>query len=225
MKAEGENTLQETVRWDGGVGWLAYPEERMQRTSTALAVDDDVWVIDPVDAPELDDLLDEFGDVAGVVLGLDRHFRDAEAIARRHEVALYAPAWMSGVRKEVNVPIERFGDELAATGIQAITVRNNSVPSWQEVALYRESDGTLVVPEAVGAGGFFVVGDERLGVHPMLRPFPPRETLGSLSPDRVMTGHGGGVAERAAEALADALAGSRRRAPGLYAKTLKMFLG
>jgi hypothetical protein len=42
MKAEGRHELEETIRWDDGVGWIAYPDERMERTSTALAVDDEV---------------------------------------------------------------------------------------------------------------------------------------------------------------------------------------
>jgi hypothetical protein len=217
----GDPDLHETLRWENGVGWIAHPDERMQRASTALVDGDDVWVIDPVDAPGLDDLLAEFGDVAGVVVGLDRHFRDADTVASRHDVAVHAPSWMSGVREEVNAPIERFDSYLADTDIRAIRVRDSSVPPWQEVALYREADGTLVVPEAVGAGTFFLVDPERLGVHPALRLFPPRQALGSLSPKRVLTGHGGGVEDRATEALRDALAGSRTRAPKLYAKLFR----
>lgn len=224
MKGEGPNELEETIRWDGGVGWIAYPEETIQRASTALAVGDDVWVIDPVDASDLDALLAEFGEVAGVVVGLDRHFRDADEIASRHDVAVHVPEWMTDVEEEVSVPVERFGGELAETGIRAIKVRDSTVPRWQEVAFYRETDGTLVVPEALGTAEFFVVGAERLGVHPMLRPFPPRKPLGSLSPDRVLTGHGGGVSVAAAAVLDDALAGSRRRAPRLYLKMLRSFL-
>lgn len=224
MKEAGPNELQETVRWEGGVGWIAYPEERMQRTSTALVVEGDVWVIDPVDAPELDALLADLGEVAGVVVGLDRHFRDADDVASRHDVAVHAPVWMTGVEDEVSVPVERFDDELAETGIRTIKVRDSTVPSWQEVAFYRERDGTLVVPEAIGAGGFFLVGDERLGVHPLLRLFPPRDVFGTLSPDRVVTGHGGGVETDATAALEDALAGSRRRAPRLYLNLLTLFL-
>ncbi|MFB6081509.1 MAG: hypothetical protein ABEJ67_01680, partial [Halanaeroarchaeum sp.] len=65
--------------WDAGVGWQAHPEETMQRTSHALAVDGDVWVIDPVDAEGVDDLVSDLGDVVGVVVLLDRHQRDADA--------------------------------------------------------------------------------------------------------------------------------------------------
>ena len=58
LKAAGDARLHEIDRFDGGVGWIAYPEETMERASHALAVHDEegdadeVWVIDPVDAPE-----------------------------------------------------------------------------------------------------------------------------------------------------------------------------
>jgi hypothetical protein len=57
----------------------------------------------------------------------------------------------------------------------------------------------------------------------MWRLAPPSK-LKRLTPDRVLVGHGRGVTDDAAGALADALSGSRGRTPGLYAKTAKMFL-
>ena len=62
MKGDGEADLHEIDRFDGGVGWIAYPDEAMERASHAVAVPneesetDDVWVFDPVDAPGLDAL-------------------------------------------------------------------------------------------------------------------------------------------------------------------------
>ena len=45
-------------RWDGGVGWIAHPEERGRRASHAIRGEDgDVGVFDPLDAPGVDDLL------------------------------------------------------------------------------------------------------------------------------------------------------------------------
>ena len=40
--------------FDGGFGWQAQPEESLQRASHALATDDGLWLLDPVDAPGLD---------------------------------------------------------------------------------------------------------------------------------------------------------------------------
>lgn len=59
----------------------------------------------------------------------------------------------------------------------------------------------------------YTVGDERLGVMLSHRLFPPRETLGGLEPDRILLGHGGGVFDDASSALADSLAGARKRFP------------
>ena len=229
MKGD-EPDLHEIDRYDGGVGWIAYPDETMERASHAFAVaneetdGDDVWVVDPVDAPGVDELFAELGDVAGVVVGLDRHVRDSDVLAARHDVPVYVPEWMTGVAEELDpdVEIERFGSRLADTGFEAIRIRDSSLPPWQEVGLF---DGeTLIVPESLGNASYFRGDRERLGVHPMLRLTPPTAALSGLDPERVLVGHGVGVHERAAVALEDALSDSRRKAPGLYAKTLKSTL-
>ncbi len=212
---------REIDRWEGGVGWIAHPDEKMQRASHAFEVDGDVWVIDPVDAEGIDDLLADYGEVAGVAVLLDRHTRDADAVANRHDVSVHVPRWMTGVEEKVDAPVERFGVELADTGYEAIQILDT--PFWQEAALHDGDAGVLVVPEAVGTAPFFRTGGERIGVHPMLRLFPPKR-LGRLSPDRVLVGHGAGVHEDATDALRDALDGSRSRAPSLYAKAARQFL-
>ncbi|WP_224336171.1 hypothetical protein [Haloprofundus halobius] len=217
----GREDLCEIDRWDHGVGWIAHPDEEMKRASHALELDGDVWVVDPVDADGVDDLLAAFGDVSGVVVGVDRHKRDAAAFARRHGVSVYVPDWMSGVARKLNADVKRFGRELGDTGVRALTVRNSTVPPWQEVGLYDESRGTLVVPESLGTAAYFLVEGERLGVHPMLRLFPPTRALSGLKPERILVGHGAGIHENATAALADALENSRKRTPSLYAKTLK----
>ncbi|TKX47783.1 hypothetical protein EXE41_04045 [Halorubrum sp. SD690R] len=225
MKGD-EPDLHEIDRYDGGVGWIAYPDETMERASHAFAVEneeadaDDVWVVDPVDAPGVDDLLDGLGSVAGVVVGLDRHVRDSGELAARHDAPVYVPEWMTGVTEDLghDVEVERFGSRLADTGFEAIRIRDSSVPPWQEVGLF---DGeTLIVPESLGSASYFRGDRERLGVHPMLRLTPPTSALSGLDPERVLVGHGVGVHERAAVAVEDAISDSRRKAPGLYAKTL-----
>lgn len=213
---------EEIDRWDGGVGWIAYPDEELQRASHALAVDGDVWVLDPVDAPGLDDLLSEFGEVVGVVVCVDRHERDAAAVANRHDAPVYVPDWMTGVASGLDAPTERFGRELADSGYRALTVRDQAIPPWQEVALYNEARGTLVVPESVGTTPIFRAADERLGVHPLLRLTPPVRTLGELTPQRVFVGHGEGVTDDATSALREALDGSVAQAPSAYARALRV---
>jgi hypothetical protein len=202
-----------------GVGWIAYPEERMQRASHALATDDGVYAVDPVDAPGLDDLLADLGEVAGVVVLLDRHKRDAAAVARRHDVPVHVPEAMSGIREEFDADTELLRRDLGDSGFEAQTIIDN--PLWTEVVLH---DGeTLVVPEAVGTSDYFLAGRERLGVHPALRLFPPTR-LRRFDADRVLVGHGEGVLADAGPAIEDALSGSRGRAPRLYAKAVRSFL-
>lgn len=210
--------LEEIDRWDGGVGWLAHPDETLQRASHALAVDGEVWVVDPVDAPGLDDLLADLGEVAGVVLGLDRHKRDAAALATRHGVSVCLPRPLADVADALDAPTTIVGDELADTGYRTHTLVDNRL--WTEVALHHPEDGTLLVPEAVGTAPHYVVPGERLGVHPALRLRPPRRVLAGYQPERVLVGHGRGVHDDAAGALADALRAARRNAPRLYWKAL-----
>lgn len=218
---EPAGAVREIDRYDRGVGWIAHPHELMQRASHALAVDGEVWVVDPVDGDAVDDLLAEFGTVAGVVVLLDRHERDAARVAARHDVPVYLPEWFSGVAESLpaETPIVRFDDELADTGIEAHVVRNGRW--WQEAALFDPADDTLVVTEAVGTSAYFRAGSERLGVHPMLRPFPPRRALSGFDPERVLVGHGSGVLEDASAALDGALSGARRRAPRLYGSYIR----
>lgn len=219
MKGSGPAaSYREIDRYEGGVGWIAHPEEAMQRASHAFAVDGEVWVVDPVDVPDLDELLAELGEVAGVVTLLDRHRRDADAVATRHGVPVYVPAWFDGVSDELDAPVEEVHARLGDTGVGVHRLVDNRF--WQEAALMIEAQNTLLVPEAVGTAEYFLVDGERLGVHPMLRLTPPTE-LRRFSPDRVLVGHGAGVHDDAARALADAIDGARGRTPGLYAKNLK----
>ncbi len=232
---------REIDRRDGGVGWIAHPGERMRRASHALAVENEVWLVDPVDAAGVESVYGDLGEVAGVVVALDRHERDAAAFARRHDVPVYVPRWMKRAAPD-GVPVEYFDDYLPGTGYRAIPVVDQ--PVWKEVALYDGADApepsldpgaeagpagdgdgsTLLVSESVGTSSYFLAGEERLGVHPARRALPPRKALGGLTPDRVLCGHGEGVDRRATRALEDALDGSRRRMPSLYTKTLRSML-
>lgn len=218
MKGSGEADLTVVDRFDGGAGWIAYPDEEMQRASHVVASDGELWVFDPVDAAGVDDLLEEFDqDVGGVVVGLDRHSRDAAAIATRHDVPVYLPAWMNDVAGDLDAPVEWFDDELGGFAVEGIV--NNTF--WQEAVFF---DGeTLVVPEALGTVEFFRSPGEEVGVHPMLRLLPP-ESLREYDPDRLLVGHGRGVFEDVRWAIQDAVDGSRARAPSLYLRSLKSML-
>jgi hypothetical protein len=217
MKGSGETDLTVIDRYDDGVGWLAYPGETMERAAHAVVSGDDLWVVDPVDADGVDDLLAKYGEVAGVVVLLDRHTRDSAAVANRHDVPVYVPEWMSGVAGELDAPVERV------EGVGEFVVeRVVDNPVWQEAALF---DGeTLVVPESLGTVSYFRVPGEDLGVHPMLRAVPPR-SLSEYAADRLLVGHGRGVFEDVRPAITDAVEGARRRMVPLYLDNLKGFVG
>lgn len=207
-------------RWDGGLGWMAFPDEPEQRTSHALVADGEVWVIDPVDFDGVDDVIGDLGTVAGVVVLLDRHKRDSVAVATRHGVPIYLPGPLGAIAGDLDAPTEPITGGLAGTGYDVIPVVDRGF--WREAALYDGS--TLVVPEALGTSEFVTVGSERLGVHAGLRLFPPRRQLGGLTPRRVLVGHGEGIMTDGTAALRGALERSRRTAPRLFLKDLRMII-
>lgn len=240
-KPPGE--YEEIDRWAGGVGWLAYPDERMLRASHALRVDPasgatvtgatvsdtgrtpdpeappDVWLVDPLRGPGVEEMLRDLGNVVGVVALLDRHSRDAVTFARRFDVPLYLPVWV-----DVDVPddvgIVRIEEGLPGTAFELLETVD--LPRWHEAALY---DGeTLVVGDALGTANYFTTSEESIGVHPFIRLLPPK-TLEGLAPDRILTGHGEGIFEDATTELTDALENARSGAPRVWWNALKRLVG
>lgn len=209
VKATGPGTVHETVRWPGGVGWIAHPTETMERAGHALATDTGVWVVEPVDADGLDDLLGDLGAVVGIVVLLEQHLRDAESLASRHDVPIYAPSWL---RIDPDTPTEAISNGLPGTDYDLLTVLANGI--WREGALF---DGeTLYVPESVGTASYFLAPGEELGVSHMRRPWPPREALGDLDPDRLLVGHGPGIDKEAGPALRAAIEHARPSTVSFY---------
>ncbi|NHN40975.1 hypothetical protein G9C85_04900 [Halorubellus sp. JP-L1] len=216
LKKTGSAEAYEVVREDDdGFGWIAHPEEGMQRASHAFDTDEGVYVVDPVDVDGLDDHLAALGDVAGVVLTLARHERDCAAVANRHDVPVFVPEFFGST--DLDAETEPLRGVLARFDVRRVL----NTPFWNEVALWDADSGELWVSEAVGTVDYYTTKPEELGVHPMLRAFPPRKQLGDLAPGELYCGHGAGITTGAPKALEDALAGSRKRMVGLYAKTLK----
>lgn len=206
--------FREINRWDGGVGWFAHPDERGKRASHAIVGSDGgVWVIDPLDAPGVDELLTEFGDVAGVAVLSNYHARDASIVAARHDVPVYLPHWMDRVADRVDVPIERYAQTLGTSGFTVH--RCSPVPGWQEGIAYRRSDRTLYVPDVLGTVSDWTVGEERIALFLLARLFPPA-VLDQFTPERILVGHGEGIFEDASAALDEALVGARRRFPAAF---------
>ncbi len=172
---------------DYGFGWVA--DERLQRTSHALAVDGRVWLVDPLAWPEAVERARSLGEPAGVIQLLDRHSRDCAGLAAR-----------------LGVPLHRVPDRVEGPFELARVV---DLPLWRERALWWPERRVLVFADALGTAGYFTHGDESLGLHPLLRLFPPRR-LSRFDPDVVLLGHGEGVRD-AAQPFRAALAAPRRQ--------------
>ena len=72
--------------------------------------------------------------------------------------------------------------------------------------------------EAVGTSSIYALGRGPAGMHPMLRPLPPR-ALRHLQPDHLLVGHGRGVhGPPATAALRDAYDRARSDLPKLVTK-------
>lgn len=200
---------EEGLRWAGGTEWVVHPEETMERASTALATDEGVYLVDPLDAPGVDGLVAEFGEVAGVVLLSVHHTRDAELFARRHDVPVYVGADVpDGALPDLAVPIERVAVGGTLGDYELLEVATGRVlgAPWYEYALWNGE--TLRVGECVGTAGYMRVGDEPLGVMTLRRRHPPT-ALSGLDPERVLSGHGRGLDDNATEALDAAISNAK----------------
>lgn len=204
--------------WAGGVGWIAHPDESMQRASHVIDGEDGMWLVDPVDVPGLDEWLDNRGRVVGVIVSLDRHKRDADAIATRHGVRIHLPEPVdSGANAFTaeTTSIEPFSDD---TGWQSESLIDRL--KWREAVLVSSDERTIRVAEAVGTTRYMRAPGESLGVHPMLRLTPPAE-LRRFKPDRLLVGHGQGIMADAGGVLSETIAHSRRRTPGAYLNAIR----
>lgn len=198
-----------TAEWDGGVSWIAHPEEGGKRGSHAIQTTDGVWLVDPIDAPNVDDHIRSLGTVTGVAVCSQYHARDAARFAHRYDVAVYAPEWMGRLERRIAAPIERYA-LTPDPEVRCLPCR--PFPGWAEVFWYHEPTATLVVPDSLGTVDAFRIGDERLGLELFRRLQPPVQLTG-LEPDRILVGHGAPVTEDAPEALRTALSGTRRSFP------------
>lgn len=202
-------------RFENGIGWIAHPDETGRRASHAIRGPDGVWLIDPLDAPGIDDHIAGLGEVAGVAVLSGYHTRDASAIADRHGVSVHVPQWLDRTANRVPAPVERCGWSLGESGFAL--KRYTPFPGWRGTIAYRESDRTLYVPDCLGTTPLFTVGAEQIGIFLLCRLVPPRIILSGIEPERILVGHGSGLFEDAKAALADALRGSRRRFPAAVA--------
>ena len=175
-----------------GLSWVQ--DELVGRASHALADGGRVWLVDPVDSPGAVERAEALGEIAGVLQLVDRHNRDAAAIAAR-----------------LGVPHLRLPDEVPDSRFEVVRVLQ--WPKWVERALWWPAQRTLVVGEAVGTTPWFTVRDEPVGVHALLRPLPP-QALRGFAPEHLLVGHGASVhGDDARSGLRRALERARRDLP------------
>ena len=172
---------------DGVLGWIE--DAFLSRTSHALAADGRVWVIDPIEGDGVDERIRELGEPAGVIQLLDRHNRASAAFAER-----------------LGVPLHVVPERVDGSPFTFVPVLRRRL--WSEVALWWPERKILVAADALGTvPHYFRVGDEPVGIHPLLRLLPPRSLRG-LRPEHVLVGHGEaahGVGARLDEILASSL--------------------
>jgi hypothetical protein len=185
-----------------GVTWVE--QNAMARAAHAVLVDQRVWLIDPYEDTEALAAVAELGTPAGVLQLLDRHNRDCAPIAQR-----------------LGVPLSRL--PVDGSGLPFEVIPLISTRWWREVALWWADERVMVVAEAVGTAPAFALG-RRAGVHPMLRPVPPRK-LSRFQPERLLVGHGDAIEAGADAALREALAASRRDIPRLLVSLPKLLRG
>ena len=176
----------------GGFGWIE-GHGTLLRTSHALVDDGRVWLVDPVRWEDALARARGRGEIAGVITLLDRHERDAPQLA-----------------SELEVPHHAVPDAVDGSPFEFLPIARRRW--WDEVALWWPAQRVLIVADALGTVGYFRARGERIGVHPMLRLWPPR-SLRRVFPEHVLTGHGEGVHREAAPALHEALRTARRRLP------------
>lgn len=208
-------------RWGGGLSWVAHPDEEMHRTSHALVEDGDVWLVDPVDGTDLDDILADLGTVAGVTVLTNSHGRNAEAIARRHDVAIHVPSCFTEKSRDFAVPVRPYDDRLDDTDYRIVW--EHAGGGWQEAMLYNPHRRTLVVADALMTS-LFARREGRLELFPMFKLSPPRTELADLDIDRLLLGHGPPVLDDPERAIAQALDVSRTQAITGVLRSLPTFL-
>lgn len=155
-------------------GWIHPDPAWMLRAGHAIRAGGGVWIVDPIDGDGVDERIAALGAPAGVVRLLDRHPRDCAAFAERLGVPLHLE------------PV----DGVPGAPFEVIPVL--SVPGWHEVALWFPQERTLVCADALANAPGYRAPGERVGVHPMLRPRPPKALKGYPA-EHVLLGHGPGL--------------------------------
>ena len=214
MKIEQKVEAEFIDQWENGFGWIARPEEDMVRTSHAFE-DDGVYLVDPLDAVNLDDKLSEYGEVKGIVVLFDRHLRDSEELAEKYDCPVYVPEWLE---KSIDAEVIEVEDRIPDTDWRLIEALDTL--TGREAGLYHEDSGTLIVADALGTVEMFCGRGEKLGINPLYRLHPPKNLL-NYDVERIFCGHGKGIQENTESTLKNTMSKARRKTPSAYFKAVK----
>jgi len=183
----------------GSFAWMLGPADPASRASAALVLEEGTVLIDPVDSDDLGERLAPLPAVAGVVTLLDRHQRDAAALAERLGVPRMIPRALGGP-----------GLNLAGVEERPVIESNR----WREALLWLPDRGLLVCAETLGTAAFDLArSGDRLGMHPLARLRPPRAAFDGITPSVIVVGHGPPLRDGAAAALERVLRMGRREFP------------
>jgi hypothetical protein len=183
----------------GSFSWMLGPIDPMSRACSAIVLGAGTVLVDPVDADGLDAQLAVLPAVIGVVTLLDRHQRDAAAIAGRLGVPRL-------------IPVALGGEGLRLDGVQerAVIARRG----WREALMWLPDRLLLVCPETLGTAAFDLARRrDPLGMHPFARPFPPRAAFRGIDPVVIAVGHGPPVTVDATAAMRRVLGRARLQLP------------
>lgn len=238
---DDDRTMQrvtECDRFQDGITWTLEGESLLACRAHAL-VDDDggVWLVDPIDGDGLDELVAPLGGVAGVVVLLDRHLRDAPAIAARHAAPLLVPPgrWRRGhpmPDEAITLGSPEAGDLDPPFAFAPMVERGGQ---WLEWALWWPDRRVLVLAELVGASSFYSPGDEPWGLHPAMQLLGAPSQVGSDGDEpfrdelaegefTLLVGHGAAAQVATLDQVESLLRHPRRGIPGLVARMPLMAL-
>ena len=195
--------------WESGFGWIGRPEENMERTSHAF-VDDGLYLVDPVDAENLDEKIEEFGEVKGVIILFERHERDSEKLAERYDCPIFVPEWFE---RELDAEVEKISGKVPSTDWEICTVVESRMAN--EAGLYNRKSNTLIVADSLGTAKHLRGRGEKMGMNPLYRLNPPRKLL-DFEPERIFCGHGEGITENATKLMRETIRKGRRKTPSAY---------
>lgn len=180
-------------RFTHGFAWMPMPDHFMRRSSTALAVDGKIWLIDPLKMDGIEREIAALGEPAGVISTVGWHDRDVDWFAALYGVKVFGARWLRN--KLFASPMTRVDGEVPETPFQLIDTSMRGVMAWwTEAAVWWPEQRVLVTGDCVGSAPYFMPSGERLGVHPVVRLSPPAK-LAALEPRRLFFGHGEGVGD------------------------------